>query len=806
MIRIFTPPVLQFKVITFLFLSCILSDAQTLPGTVTTSWVGNSFGGGSGSRDKLIGNLVTGMWVKSDGTVFLSGYDEIGRGNGVYKGGDMLGHFNNPNFGFGQSTKCITGDDKYVYYGDEKGVYRFSHQPSTNSNATLLSGKHIGGIACRNGELYIGNDTDSSIEVFSTTTLQKLRGWKFTNPGPMAIDKDGNVWVIQIGDGPDGQYYGKYLINGPNKLLCYSSTGTLLKEINDGFNPTAVSFDNNERLMVAVGGRNYANNYVRIYNNLLSTPTLVSTFGKEKGIYDDKPGEAGPLKFHWIKGVGMDVAGNIYVSYIQSSWWGTTVDAYSPDGTRLWQLYGHHYIDVIDIDPKNENLAYGKESVYSMDWSQSAGKEGTFKGMTFSDASFPEDPRNNINHGPSHRIGFGIVYLQGKKFYVSTNQGGSAVEMFRFSPEQGEIGIPSTMIYLSTRGTEYPVVQPPFAFNDYARNLIWHDSNGDGKYALDEYSANDKPIYTQAWCFDSSSDFWTIWETFSRTAPFYKIRRYPFQGFDGAGNPIYSSATKVEEENMPDEFQVSSNKQQVRILYLKDIDVMYLTGQTTDNTYKVVRYDAWSKPLLRKRVWGITLPVNDPSFVTGTYGGGSPLVVKVAGDYVFVCYGIGWIRVYNKDNGSYLGLLKPNNLVITGDGAIDSKYGMTAYKRSNGEYVLFTESAGGNAANMIRWCPTGNCNTITAANDDQNKEGANTILMFPNPASSQVTLSMKLKEASEINLSIVDATGRVMKSLYYPSSSTIEETIEVSDFPKGLYMINTVVNAEMHKAQKFIIK
>jgi hypothetical protein len=54
----------------------------------TTTWIGNTFGGGP----KWVQNFVEGMSVLPDGTVLVaSTWDESGREFGIYKDGDVIG-------------------------------------------------------------------------------------------------------------------------------------------------------------------------------------------------------------------------------------------------------------------------------------------------------------------------------------------------------------------------------------------------------------------------------------------------------------------------------------------------------------------------------------------------------------------------------------------------------------------------------------------------------------------------------------------------------------------------------------------
>jgi len=54
-----------------------------------------------------------------------------------------------------------------------------------------------------------------------------------------------------------------------------------------------------------------------------------------------------------------------------------------------------------------------------------------------------------------------------------------------------------------------------------------------------------------------------------------------------------------------------------------------------------------------------------------------------------------------------LGTLSPQN--IGRFGCVDMPASISAYKRSNGEYLIFVEEDGFIKVVMYRWCPTGDC-------------------------------------------------------------------------------------------------
>src|ERR1700682_4781498 len=92
-----------------LFLS-INSLAQTTT-PYTTSWVGNTFGGGS----KWVQDSVETIFVTPDGTVLTNSvWDEAGRESGIYRNGDAAALMWNLHGWNRQGGYAITANSSYV--------------------------------------------------------------------------------------------------------------------------------------------------------------------------------------------------------------------------------------------------------------------------------------------------------------------------------------------------------------------------------------------------------------------------------------------------------------------------------------------------------------------------------------------------------------------------------------------------------------------------------------------------------------------------------------------------------------------
>ena len=139
-------------------------------------------------------------------------------------------------------------------------------------------------------------------------------------------------------------------------------------------------------------------------------------------------------------------------------------------------------------------------------------------------------------------------------------------------------------------------------------------------------------------------------------------------------------------------------------------DSLYVTGYTADmpvdrSFWKevgrvLVRYDNWSsgKPVLR---YSITLPWETHAKPVVTIIG-----LTVEGQYVFAVEPVGAVHVFDKDSGKEVGVIRPGPEVGKASGWVDVPNGVSAYRRSNGEYLVFVEEDARGKVMMYRWKPS----------------------------------------------------------------------------------------------------
>lgn len=280
------------------------------------------------------------------------------------------------------------------------------------------------------------------------------RAFHFDRPGPMAFDKQGNLWIIQRGnDFPIG---GKTTAAYPAAVKCYKTDGVFTgRQIADLVNPRAVAYDAaHDQLLV---GENGPDLNVRIYGQLETTPALVKTFGQKGGIYGgehpglvDDPAAGGYERFAGVSGVGADQQGNLYVG---GGFQGTDLRMFTSSGKLGWQLNSLMFCNTYDVDPASDGAElYGTYNHVHLDLSKSEpGAEQRYVGYNWNILRFGQPLRAGNSQALVRRLG------PDKKLYLFTSGQGAVGEIYVFRYE-GEQAIPCGAF-----GKE-----------------LWIDANGDG--------------------------------------------------------------------------------------------------------------------------------------------------------------------------------------------------------------------------------------------------------------------------------------------------------------------------------------
>ena len=109
--------------------------------------------------------------------------------------------------------------------------------------------------------------------------------------------------------------------------------------------------------------------------------------------------------------------------------------------------------------------------------------------------------------------------------------------------KDGKVAIPAGM-FVGTHGDNkqsMPGNWPPH--EPEQGEWIWRDKNGNGGFDKGEYESSKDYPYLGGWWVDSKGDVWKTLRTQDG------IRRYPLQGLDANGNPIYTYSSMQKQQN-----------------------------------------------------------------------------------------------------------------------------------------------------------------------------------------------------------------------------------------------------------------
>lgn len=116
----------------------------------------------------------------------------------------------------------------------------------------------------------------------------------------------------------------------------------------------------------------------------------------------------------------------------------------------------------------------------------------------------------------------------------------------------------------------------------------------------------------------------------------------------------------------------------------------------------------------------------------------------------------------------------------------------TATGLAPGNYVVTVTDANG--------CEALATAAITVSIEDMLEAGINSIEAFPNPSNGSFTLRVELAEFDDVNVEVLDMTGKRVFSQTHSHINSLEEAIEVNAVPAGIYMLRVATSKGMtHK-------
>ncbi len=497
-----------------------------------------------------------------------------------------------------------------------------------------------------------------------------------TNVNPNSLethDQLGRLWKVEV-EYTDPKHQEWEFV--PKGITCDGKAVTF-PEL---FQPMALALANDASLMIADSGTGPRQQVLFYDVTDASQPKLKRTFGERGGIGSGKPGEIIPTKFWGIRGLGMDAASNLYVAMSEQ---GSVLRSFTPEGKLRWELHGEFFCDVAAADPADDaTTVWGIQERYAMDWSKPPGSDSKWVSYTLDRHKYPNDPRGLMHVKQQGEHGLTspqIVYLNGRRFmFVGGMFASNFINIFRFD---GEMAIPSGLILqwgnnLYNTDLRWPPYKPAGVTS------IWRDMNGDGDYQAEEFAPNTALVKPGPFWVDKKGNIWMA----------YGFFRYDFQGLDAQDNPIYSS-DKVTVLDKP----MGVNKI-ARVCYLDDTDTLIVAEEGSDMRH-ITRVFVCKGYLAGNR--------ETVSFVSGA--GKEAACVTAVGDFAFtgVWKERGRIWVNRLSDGAEVGVFEPGPTVggVENTGWIDVLTGINAFRRSNGEYLVFVEENYKAKSLIYRWRP-----------------------------------------------------------------------------------------------------
>lgn len=154
------------------------------------------------------------------------------------------------------------------------------------------------------------------------------------------------------------------------------------------------------------------------------------------------------------------------------------------------------------------------------------------------------------------------------------------------------------------------------------------------------------------------------------------------------------------------------------------------------------------------------------------------------------------ITSFPSDSGAaqvaYYGGMGMPTIVILG--------GVSSHLLLSAPYIGFTTSDTITMASDIR-------NFLNGTSITENNNLVNELMVFPNPANSEVKVSFNLTESNNVTIDVIDLTGRVVTNVMNEKvqSGTITKTINTSTIAEGNYLISVNVNGTVSQQKLSIV-
>jgi hypothetical protein len=699
----------------------------------TTSWIAND----GGWEESHIPHTMLNMYVSPDGTAAtVCNWDEGGTNVAVFRDGKLLSRPEGSGTGgWGRfSFLGVVLDDKYVYHllsqhgcdggNNEMNVNGLRQYPpcdegkewKTIRRYDLLTGlgapfkggygyrgdmlvvaterfRSLEGLATSAGRLYVAigggkeHQLPDSIKIYDKATMKYIKGYPVKGGlGQIYADGKGCLWMYQ----------------GRRLIRFEANTGKLKPQYVDlpaGVEANTCCIDvERKRLLIPNHGRDMN---ILIYTDIYTKPRQSGTFGSTGGVFvrtgEYMQGEVGPMRFTGPRAVGVDGKGNIYIANTAvSGGQGAVIEVYrEKDGQLLWKQEGLVFTANADFDRDDSNLFYTPEKIHLINKNLTGQRVDKVIGYTADSFTFPTDERVNVIDGPFVTSCF-MRQIEGQKFQLVSDMYGGMLAGYRFNYQKhGYIGIPSF-----TFSNGYKQIPSD-------KVVCWMDDNGDGHREEKEVRVWDGyNLYCMSYMMDEKGNVW-------RGVRERGFMYWHMEGLDKNGNPRFAEPRLLP---LPQDFRDAK-----RIWYDAEHDELFMAGNSNVNPDK--RDTWWSmcgtivccRNFLKrlnngeiKEGWKSDLSIYIPFHVEDgkCLDHTNAKAFTVAGDYIFVILAReGWITVYDRQTGQFVGRLQPDDTVHRQSGWADFNYAINARRLPDGSYEILAEENAFAKVLYYRWNP-----------------------------------------------------------------------------------------------------
>ncbi|WP_147381183.1 hypothetical protein [Parabacteroides sp. AM08-6] len=684
----------------------------------TTSWIAND----GGYEESHIPHDMLNMYVLPDGTAAtICSWDEGGTNVAVFKDGKLISRPEGSGTGgWGRfSGNAVVLDEQYVYqlltqHGCDGGnnELNINNKPQfppcdkqiewktvrrydikTGKGAPFKGGygykgdmlivcsekeRSLEGLAIMDGLLYVavkGIESEripDSIKIYNSKTMTYLKGYPVKGGvGLIYADNKKALWMMR----------GKEIVrmeamNG--KLLPQSLTVPPEAE--------AVSFTidlRKERLLLPNRGKDLN---IMIYDDIYKKPRFAGSFGVKGGVFSRTkefiPGAAGPCRFSGPCATGVDDKGNIYIANTSvSGGRGAVLEAYQEkDKSLLWKMEGLIFTATADFDRVNTTCFYSPEKIHQIDFSKEGSRIDQLIAYTADPFLFPGDER--VKKNGAFITSVFKRNIQGKSFLFVSDMYGGMLAGYRFNQEQyGYVAIPCLSIQNGNPDKKHPL-------------SLWVDRNADGYKQPEEFHSVVEPNqYSMSFFIDHAGNMW-------RGTRQHGFFLWKLKELNEKGIPVYEEPRLIP---LPKGFQDAK-----RIYYDPEKDELYLAGfspkaQDQHDTWwalgstiarcsnfmkrletGALSFDDWKPDMLLY----IPFHIEDGSGKDFT----NAKAFTVEGDYIFVALARnGWITVYDRVTGDFIGRIEPGESVHKQSGWCDFNYSINACRQPDGSYLILQE-------------------------------------------------------------------------------------------------------------------